>query len=201
MERTRKREADEDQILLFADRRRRDGRRARNGARRDAGEQPQGAARGAPPGRVRSGVRDRRAAAAAAEAATAGAPPMPPAAAPATACRREVAELKKELEGMRRAITRTAYAPRSGPAFRRTSPRPTPTLTRGDIARTGPGDRASRRAMTRALPTRDAAAPRCRGFQRALVEETRQPLHGRTDAGPRHCAAAYRGSGRSSRRR
>src|SRR5450759_5159494 len=38
----------------------------------------------------------------------------------------EVAELKKELEGMRHAITRTAYARHSGSASRRTNPMPMP---------------------------------------------------------------------------
>ena len=119
------------------------------------------------------------------------------AAAPGDRLSIEVAELKKELEGMRRALTRSAFAPAQWAGISGDSPEAYATLAASEmgaeLAREIVQSAEARAlgpvaALSRTLVRIDRGA-----FQRALVEElqsrfTAQPLLGKAEGGPRIAA-------------
>lgn len=111
----------------------------------------------------------------------------------------EVAELKKELQGMRRAITRTAYSPGQWAGVSQDLSDAYASLTASDVApdlaREIVQAANSRLAAPRVPPARTPQAPDGAAFQRALVEEmasrfTVEPVLGRGPAQPRIVALA-----------
>src|ERR1035441_1087379 len=99
----------------------------------------------------------------------------------------EVAELKKELEGMRHAITRTAYAPAQWIGVSQDLSDAYATLTAAELsAELAPQIVQAAGGGRRRLP---ASAHR----------GNLQPFHHRRDAGPQPRDAAHRGSGGASR--
>ena len=111
----------------------------------------------------------------------------------------EVAELKKELQGMRRAITRTAYSPGQWAGVSQDLSDAYASLTASDVApdlaREIVQAANSRLPAPRVPPARTPQQPDGAAFQRALVEEiasrfTVEPVLGRGPAQPRIVALA-----------
>jgi flagellar biosynthesis protein FlhF len=120
----------------------------------------------------------------------------------------DVSELRKELEGMRRALTRTAYAPQqwagvsqdASDAFGALSAADVPTDLAREIVQAVEARMATSRASrSSTLQPKDGAS-----FQRALIEElssrfTVEPLLGKSVNGPRIVAlAGPPGSGKTT---
>jgi flagellar biosynthesis protein FlhF len=120
----------------------------------------------------------------------------------------EVGELKKELEGMRRALTRTAFGPAQWPGASPTLSDGYATLTAGEVspelAREIVQGAESRLGAARLPLARLAQRPDGAAFERALVEElesrfTVQPVLGRGEGKPRIVAlVGPPGSGKTS---
>ena len=127
------------------------------------------------------------------------APPHVPAQQPQDRLSVEVAELKKELQGMRRVITRTAYAPGQWVGVSQDFSDAYALLTASevspDLAREIVQGANSRLSAPRAPLARTPQRPDPAAFERALVEEiasrfTVEPVLGRGPAQPRIVALA-----------
>jgi len=120
----------------------------------------------------------------------------------------DVAELRKELEGMRRALTRTAYAPQQWAGVSQDASDAFATLSAAevasDLAREIVQAAEARLAPPRASRLRTPQAEDGAPFQRALIEElasrfTVEPLLGRNGNSPRIVAlAGPPGSGKTT---
>ncbi|SPE39829.1 GTP-binding signal recognition particle SRP54, G-domain [Candidatus Sulfopaludibacter sp. SbA3] len=120
----------------------------------------------------------------------------------------DVAELKRELEGMRRVLTRTAFGPAQWPGALPTSSDGYAALTAAEVspelAREIVQGAESRMPAARTPAARTQPRPDGTAFQHALVEElesrfTAQPVLGRGEAKPRIVAlVGPPGSGKTS---
>ena len=168
-----------------------------------AGEQPQGVSRYPPPGGIRGGLCHRHARR---RGGTARARRLPgPAGRPAPGDRlsQQIVGLKKELEGMRRTITRSALTRPRGGRRVPTGRDAYMTLTAGEV----PPELALEIVQAAEARIGHAAAPRKGSAQRADKKVFRSgagrgagiAFHGAAGAGQGGGAAAHRGPGGASR--